>query len=110
MIIDLTDATWLDEGHEISMEELAQVSGLSVDELEELVACGVLVPHGGERTFAASCMVTVRIAGRLRDALELDASALPVTLLLLDRIRVLQIQLAQAGLPHVRKPGSQSGA
>ena len=106
MIIDLTEVAWQDEGHEISIEELAQVSGLSVDELEDLVACGALAPHGAPRTFAASCIVTVQIAGRLRDALELDAGALPVTLLLLERIRVLQTQLAQARLPHVRKPGS----
>ena len=101
MIIDLTEAAWLDERHEISIEELAEVSGLSVDELEDLVACGALVPaQTTQRTFTASCMVTVRTAGRLRDALELDANALPVTLLLLDRIRQLQRQLAQARSPH----------
>ena len=44
MIIDLTEAAWLDERHEVSIEELAEVSGLSVDELEDLVACGALVP------------------------------------------------------------------
>lgn len=106
MIIDLTDVAWQDEGHEISIEELAQVSGLSVDELEDLVACGALAPHGGQRIFAASCIVTVQTAGRLRDALELDAGALPVTLLLLERIRILQLELTQARLPRVRKPGS----
>ena len=106
MIIDLTDVAWQDEGHEISIEELAQVSGLSVGELEDLVACGALAPHGGQRTFAASCIVTVQTAGRLRDALELDAGALPVTLLLLERIRILQLELTQARLPRARKPGS----
>lgn len=102
MIIDLTEMAWLDEQHEVSIEELAEVSGLSMSELEDLVACGALVPaQTARRTFTASCMVTVRIAGRLRDALELDANALPVTLLLLDRIRQLQLQLAQAKLPHI---------
>ena len=106
MIIDLTDAAWLDEGHEVSMEELAQISGLSIGELEDLVSCGALtaIPQGGQRAFAASCIVTVRTAGRLRQALELDASALPVTLMLLERIRTLQKELAEARLPQVPRP------
>jgi chaperone modulatory protein CbpM len=103
MIIDLTEAAWLDENHEVTLEELAQVSGLSPDELENLVACGALTPHTREQqpTFTASCLVTIRTAGRLREALEFGADALPVTLLLLERIRELQLQLAQARLPHI---------
>lgn len=104
MIIDLTDVVWLDEQHEISIDELAQLSGLTIAELEELIDYGALVPAQPERkpqVFRSSYIVSVKTAGRLRDAFELDTSALSLALRLLDRIRMLEDKLkkTEAALP-----------
>lgn len=108
MIIDLTDVVWLDEQHEISIDELAQLSGLTIAELEELIDCGVLVPTQPEkkpRVFHSSYIVSVKTASRLRDAFELDTNALSLALLLLDRIRLLEDKLkkTEAALPQNRR-------
>lgn len=99
MIIDVTDAVWLDEQHEVSIDELAQLSGLTTAELQQLVDNGALVPVQPVRrplTFRSTCIVSVKSVSRLRDAFELDTSTLSLTLILLDRIRLLQDQLKQA--------------
>lgn len=99
MIIDVTDAVWLDEQHEVSIDELAQLSGLTMAELQELIDNGALVPVRPEKrplTFRSTYIVSVKSVSRLRDAFELDTSTLSLTLILLDRIRLLQDQLKQA--------------
>ena len=108
MIIDLTDAVWLDERDEISIDELAQLSGLSIAELELLIDHGALLPvrPAAPWTFRSSCILSLRSAGRLRDAFELDSSALALALVMLNRIHLLEAQLAQATAParmHLRE-------
>lgn len=104
MIIDLTDVVWLDEQHEVSIEELAQLSGLTIAELEQLIDYGALVPAQPERkpqVFHSGYIVSVKTAGRLRDAFELDTSALSLALQLLERIHRLEDRLrkTEAALP-----------
>ncbi|HEX5538592.1 MAG TPA: chaperone modulator CbpM [Methylophilaceae bacterium] len=99
MIIDVTDAVWLDEQHEVSIAELAQLSGLTMTEIQELIDNGALVPVQPEKrplTFRSTYIVLVKSVSRLRDAFELDTSTLSLTLILLERIRLLQDQLKQA--------------
>ncbi|MBA2409217.1 MAG: hypothetical protein H0V62_05420 [Gammaproteobacteria bacterium] len=96
MRVELTEVLWLDEHHEWSLTELAEVSGLSEAELHELVDGNVIVPvdpGATQRTFCSECIVTARTARRLRDDFELDAQGMVLALALLDRIRDLEAQL-----------------
>ncbi|HZV99106.1 MAG TPA: chaperone modulator CbpM [Methylophilaceae bacterium] len=94
MIVDLTEVAWLDEQHQLSLDELAKLSGLSAEELAELVQNGALEPSGTqEMTFSSSCLVSVRTVARLRDDFELDINALSLLLVYLERIRQLEEQI-----------------
>ena len=92
------ESIWLDRSQVVSIHELVNVSGLSEDEVHELVDGGALVPinpDAGAWTFSADCVVTVRKASRLRDDLELDAHAMVLALTLLEQIRSLESELSQ---------------
>jgi len=100
-----SEVWWLDEQRVVSLEELAQLSGLSSTELLELVHCGALTvreERGATCYFAAQTISVARTAGRLRDELELDVSGLGVALRLLERVRGLEAEIARlrALLPH----------
>lgn len=90
------ETAWMNEHSEVTLEELAALSGLPDAMLRELVECGALAPANAddlEWTFSARCVVTMRTAGRLRNDFELDANALAVTLSFLERIRELEDEL-----------------
>ena len=96
MKIELTEAVWLEDRAEMSLDELTELSGLPSEVLRELVDCGVLVPAtaGGSQWRLTSASITaVQTAGRLRSDFELDASALALVVRLLDRIQQLEAQL-----------------
>lgn len=114
MKVELSEAQWLCEQAEISVGQLAELTGLSPELLRELVDYGALVPVGapvGEHeassaadalpdpsaqwSFAADCVVAVRTARRLRDDFDLDANALAVALMLIERIHGLEAQLRE---------------
>lgn len=91
------ESIWLDCSQVVSIHELVSVSGLSEEEVHELVDGGALVPinpDAGAWTFSADCVVTVRKASRLRDDLELDPHAMVLTLTLLEQIRSLESALS----------------
>lgn len=99
------EGAWMTEHTEVTLEELAALSGLPVDLVTELVECGALAPADASRaqwTFSARCVVTMRSAGRLRNDFELDANALALTLSFLERIKELESQLhaARAQIPR----------
>jgi hypothetical protein len=105
MIPDPAEPAWMTEHTRVTLEELARLSGLSDATLRELVDCGALAPadpEGDEWTFSARCVVTLRSAGRLGTAFDLDANALALTLSFLERIGELEAQLhaMQAQLPR----------
>ncbi len=102
MKVELTDAQWLSEHAEVSVEELAELSGLPPELLRELVEYGALVPinaqvptdvQSAQWSFTADCVVAVRTASRLREDFDLDANALSVALMLIERIHGLEAQL-----------------
>jgi chaperone modulatory protein CbpM len=104
MIVERTDAQWLHEHAEVSVEELAELSGLSPELLRKLVEYGALVPidaqvptdaQSTQWTFTADCVVTVRTVGRLREDFELEPDALALALKLIERIHGLESQLQQ---------------
>ena len=92
------EVVWLDEQRVVSLNELVEFSGLSRDELVELVHGGAIPARdmqGGMYTFSASVVSVARTACRLRDELELDMAGLGVALRLLDRVRGLEEEIAR---------------
>ena len=101
----LTEMSWLDAHCEVSLAELASLSGLAESELRELVEYGALAPNdprGAQWTFSGECVVTARAAQRLREDFDLDPNALSLALGFLERIRTLEAELRElrAQLPH----------
>lgn len=110
MKTDPTEAQWLHDQTQVTFEELAELSGLSPELLRELVDYGALTPIGSgpaQWSFTAECVVSVRTVGRLREDFDLDASALPLALALVERINALELQLRelQSQLPRIRVKG-----
>jgi chaperone modulatory protein CbpM len=103
MSLQVTHAIWLGEGEVCTIEHLAEVSGLSLDEVEDLVVSGVIWPADAAtkpRCFHLLHVVTVRQARRLRDDFELDSNGVVLAMTLLRRISVLERALSvhpQAG-------------
>lgn len=105
MRLELNEVLWLDQHQELSLTELAGLSGLSEAELDELVDCGVIAPvdpRAPQRSFRADCIIAARTACRLRADFELDAQGVALALTLLDRIHDLEAQLSalRAQLPR----------
>ncbi len=122
MKIEITNAQWLIDNGEVTLEELVELSGLSPELLRELVDYGALdpveaQPPAGARPqtevrstqfrFSAECVVAVQAVSRLREDFELDANALSVALMLIERIHGLEAQLQemQSQLPRLKKWG-----
>jgi chaperone modulatory protein CbpM len=108
-----TEVVWIDTHHEISLNDLAAMSGLSPSELQQLVDCEALVPvvptaepagatQSAEARFGAQHLALTRAAARLRDDFDLDENGLVLTLCLLKRIHELEAQLhhLRAQWPH----------
>lgn len=98
MQADPYDVFWLDRSQRVSIGELVDLSGLTENDVRELVECGALAPTNPQEvswTFSADCVVTLRKAGRLRADLELDTHALALALTLLEQIQTLEAELAR---------------
>ncbi len=111
MRTELTSAQWLHEQTEISMEDLAQASGMPAVILRELVEYGALTPVNAtaqELRFTVECVVAIRTVSRLREDFDLDANALSVALNLVERIHALEAELqsvrSQSPLLRVKGP------
>lgn len=95
--VESDGGVWLDRSCHVTIDVLAQLSGLDQRELRELVELGALTPADPLEvpwSFSADCIVTVRTARRLRTDLELDSHALALALSLLEQIRALQAEVA----------------
>ena len=107
MQTEFDDTLWLDHSQRVSISDLVDLSGLSENEIHELVDCGALAPvnEAIPWSFSAQCVVTVRTASRLRNELELDSHALVLALTLLQQIRALETELVQlrAQMPLFRR-------
>jgi hypothetical protein len=92
------EVLWLDEQRVVGLAELVEISGLTRDEVVELVHGGALPVRevrGSSYTFSAQVISVARTACRLRDELELDIAGLGVALRLLDRVRGLEAEIAR---------------
>ena len=89
------EATLLEEHVQIALDELERASGLSIEQITELVEYGVFQPAGGrphEWRFAARCIAVGRTASRLRADFELLES-------LRQNPRVWQAETGVLGYP-----------
>jgi chaperone modulatory protein CbpM len=94
----LVEAVWLNDIALCSLDELAEFSGLSHDELAELVAIGAIEPDRDSApayVFRAQTIVLARTARRLRDDFELDTRGVGLALKLLERVRDLEEEIAR---------------
>jgi len=92
----LSEAVWLNDDGVCDIEHLAEVSGLSVGEVADLVDVGVIFPVGRPAqppVFHLCQVLTVRRARRLRDDFQLDHHGVALALTLLRRIGELQAEL-----------------
>ena len=92
------EVLWLDEQRVVSLAEIVELSGLSQEEVLELVHGGAIPVRemrGTLCTFSARVIGVARTASRLRDELELDIAGLGVALRLLDRVRGLEEEIAR---------------
>ena len=88
---------FLDDSMFLGGDEVARLTGLTIAELDELADCGLfpLLDAAGARRYAASALHAGRRAARLRDAFELDMSALMLVVTLTSRIDELQTRLRE---------------
>jgi chaperone modulatory protein CbpM len=86
----------LSEQFEIELDELSGATGLSVEEIVELVEYGVFEPVGGARMawrFSSRTITLGRRASRLRADFDLDPPATALVVTLLERIEELEAQI-----------------
>lgn len=90
------DELLLDEFTLVSAAELTASSGLSRDEIQELVELGVLAPRRGASAdweFPARCIELARLARRLQLEFDLPLSGVALVLSYRERVRDLQERL-----------------
>ena len=103
MSLQVTHAVWLNDCAVCSIEHLVEVSGLSLEEIEDLVESGLMEPADAAapaRSFHLRHVVTVRQARRLRDDFQLDRNGLALAMTLLRRIDSLELAVLVARSPH----------
>ena len=95
MSIETVEATFLEHNGQVTLVQLAERSGLSENELRDLIECGVFAPLDRSAwTFESRSVVVARTAYRLREELALeDTHALAVVLRLFQRIEALEAEL-----------------
>src|SRR4051794_13945030 len=96
MIVHVADSIWLNGSGVCSLEHLSEVSGLSIEEIDDLIESGVITPmdvHAQPRLFQMRTVITVKTARRLRDDFQLDRHGMALALTLLKRIDELEAQL-----------------
>lgn len=108
MTLQITHAVWLNDSAVCSIEHLVEVSGLSREDIEDLVENGLMDPANVDpadaaapkRAFHLLHVVTVRQARRLRDDFQLDRNGLTLAMTLLRRIEALEQDLLFAQSRH----------
>ena len=105
MTTRITESVWLNTSDICSFEHVVEVSGLSAQELRELIEIGVIQPSNADADnyfFHTHCIVLARKARRLRDDFELDTRGLALALNLLRRVDKLETEIAHLRARLVR--------
>ncbi len=101
MELDSNTLLWLDEHHEISLDDLRDLSGLTLDELNYLIEHGALTPSDASRQswlFSSQHLVSLRSLSRLKVDFDLESEVLPLMLCLIDRIHNLELLLEKSNV------------
>jgi chaperone modulatory protein CbpM len=96
MKVTIEQAVTIEENGLVSYQELVAASGMTEDEVRDLVRYGALEPvdaNAPQWIFRAEARTLVRRASGLRRAFELDTHALCVVLGFVERIDALEAQL-----------------
>lgn len=106
MKVKVSEWIWLNDHAVCSAQHLAEVSGLSHEEIDELIESGVIVPvddKAQSKSFQLRCVVIANTARRLRDDFELDLHGVALALTLMRRIDELQEELSavRTRLDHI---------
>lgn len=99
------DWHWLDQRASVSLTDLSRASGLTAQELAELVDYGAIAPLASEQEeplFSAQCLVPLRAAVKLRVTYDLDIFTVVLLMDGLQRIEVLthRIRTLESQVPH----------
>lgn len=97
MNLPASDSIWLSETGVCRIEHLVEVSGLSLEEVQDLLHTGVIAPTQSDVQpffFELRHVMTVKTARRLRDDFQLDANGVALALTLVRRIDELEAQVA----------------
>jgi chaperone modulatory protein CbpM len=102
------EGLWLHRYHACSLTEFSELSGLSEAEIREWIDVGVLAPADPAVepwSFGADCVVTVRMACRLRQDFDLDTNSAALVVTLLNRVHALEEEVRdlRAKLPQVHR-------
>lgn len=96
MNVNISEWTWLDDQEVCTAQHITEVSGLSREELDELIENGVIVPidnRAQPQAFPLRHVVTANIARRLRDDFELDRHGMVLAVTLMQHIDALRNEL-----------------
>jgi len=94
MTFQFAQAVYMDDGETITFAQLVERSGLTADELRDLVECGAMTADAAATRFSERCILVARTARRLRDEYALDDShSLAVVVRLTQRIAALEGEL-----------------
>lgn len=96
MNMQITSSLWLYGTEVCQIEQLAESSGLSVEEIEDLIESEIVVPtdpNTRPRTFQLRYIVTARTARRLRDDFQLERNGIALAMTLMRRISDLEAEL-----------------
>jgi chaperone modulatory protein CbpM len=99
------DHGWLNKQHIYSAQKVAEVTGLSIQQVDELIEIGVIAPvdaNARPMYFRPRYIVVASMARRLRDDFELDRHDVTLAMSLIKRIEELEMELnaVRARLGH----------
>lgn len=102
MDIEHSELIWLDEQYEVTLDDLVELSGMSLEELNVLVESGALIPNNLDASinaeswhFNCQCIKTIRTLSRLKEAFELEQNSLGLMMVFLERIEKLEYKLSE---------------
>jgi chaperone modulatory protein CbpM len=110
MMVNFAEWLWLNDEGVCSAQHLLEFSGLSTEELEDLIENGVITPLDTATQphfFQLHYISVARLARKLRDDFELDRRGVTLAMTLIHRINeleaernALQVRIAHAHPSH----------
>lgn len=97
MSSNISNLIWLGEVEVCTIDHLVETSGLSLNEVEDLIVSGAIWPaeaFAQPRRFHLMHVMTARQARTLRDDFELDINGVALAMTLLRRINTLEQALS----------------